>query len=71
METQWQQTHSLDLPCRRSSVECCREQNREFDAVNDNLPEIIELYDNNSRKVTCDYYIDDRMLLPDIINEQA
>ena len=23
------------------------------------------------RKVTCDYYIDDRMLLPDIINEQA
>lgn len=26
---------------------------------------------NNSRKVTCDYYIDDRMLLPDIINEQA
>ena len=43
----------------------------EFDAVNDNLPEIIEFYDNNSRKVTCGYYIDDRILLPDIINVQA
>ena len=44
------------------AVEWCREQNLEFDAVNDNLPEIIELYGNNSRKITCDYYIDDRML---------
>ena len=26
---------------------------------NDNLPEIIEFYGNNSRKVTCGYYIDD------------
>ena len=53
------------------AVEWCREHNLEFDAVNDNLPEIIELYGNNSRKITYDYYIDDRMLLPDIINEQA
>ena len=45
----------------------CREQNLEFDAVNDNLPEIIELYGNNSRKITCDYYIDDRMLLPEAV----
>lgn len=42
----------------------------EFDAVNDNLPEIIEFYGNNSRKVTGGYYIDDRILLPDIINVQ-
>ena len=27
---------------------------------NDNLPEIVELYGNNSRKITCDIYIDDR-----------
>ena len=47
------------------AVDWCREQNLEFDAVNDNLPEIIELYGNNSRKITCDYYIDDRMLLPE------
>lgn len=54
--------------CRRSSVESCRmvrEQNLEFDAVNDNLPEIIEFYGHNSRKISCDYYIDDRMLLPE------
>mgnify|MGYP000428232184 CR=1 FL=1 len=37
----------------------------EFDAVNDNLPEIIEFYGHNSRKISCDYYIDDRMLLPE------
>ena len=37
----------------------------DFDAVNDNLPEIIEFYGHNSRKISCDYYIDDRMLLPE------
>ena len=42
-----------------------QEQNFEFDAVNDNLPEIIEFYGHNSRKISCDYYIDDRMLLPE------
>ena len=42
------------------AVEWCREQNFEFDAVNDNLPEIIEFYGHNSRKISCDYYIDDR-----------
>ena len=48
------------------AVEWCREQNYfEFDAVNDNLPEIIEFYGHNSRKISCDYYIDDRMLLPE------
>lgn len=49
------------------AVEWCREQNLEFDAVNDNLPKIIELYGNNNRKITCDYYIDDRMLLPEAV----
>ena len=46
-----------------NAVEWCREQNLEFDAINDNLPEIIEFYGHNSRKISCDYYIDDRMLL--------
>ena len=32
---------------------------------NDNLPEIIEFYGHNSRKISCDYYIDDQMLLPE------
>ena len=46
------------------AVTWCREHKLEFDAVNDNLPEIVELYGNNSRKITCDYYIDDRACLP-------
>lgn len=31
-----------------------------FDAINDNLPERIELYGTNPRKVTADEYWDDR-----------
>ena len=48
------------------ALDWCHSQGLDFDAVNDNLPEVIALYGNNSRKVTCDYYIDDRMLTPDI-----
>ena len=29
--------------------------------------QIIEMYGNNSRKITCDYYIDDRAMLPDTV----
>ena len=42
------------------AVEWCRMKGLEFDAVNDDLPEIIEQYGGNSRKISCDYYIDDR-----------
>ena len=45
-----------------NAVEWCRHHGLEFDAINDNLPEIVEMYGNNSRKITCDYYIDDRMM---------
>ena len=50
-----------------AAVSWCHEHSLEFDAVNDNLPEIVELYGNNSRKITCDYYIDDRSLLPEAV----
>ena len=46
------------------AVSWCRDQQLEFDAVNDNLPEIIEMYGTNSRKITCDFYIDDKAVLP-------
>ena len=49
------------------AVSWCHDQNLDFDAVNDNLPEIVELYGNNSRKITCDYYIDDKAVLPAMI----
>lgn len=38
----------------------CRERGLEFDAVNDNLPENIRHFGNNSRKVYADVYIDDK-----------
>lgn len=43
-----------------TAVSLCREHGLEFDAVNDNVPEIVELYGHNSRKVTADFYIDDK-----------
>lgn len=46
----------------QSAVRFCKENGLEFDAVNDNVPEVIEKYRNNSRKITCEFYIDDRML---------
>ena len=50
------------------AVSWCRDQQLEFDAVNDNLPEIIEKYGTNSRKITCDCYIDDKAMLPDMLS---
>ena len=47
----------------------CHEQGLTFDAVNDNLPEIVEMYGNNSRKITCDVYIDDRNMTLDSIKQ--
>jgi len=38
----------------------CEQQGLFFDAVNDNLPEVIKLWGGNSRKVDCDLYIDDK-----------
>ena len=49
----------------KDALEWCKDLGLVFDAVNDNLPEIIEFYGHNSRKISCDYYIDDRMLLPE------
>ena len=38
-----------------------------FTFVNDNLPEIVEMYGTNSRKITCDFYIDDKAVLPETV----
>lgn len=32
----------------------------DFDAVNENLPEVIEQFGSDSRKITADVYVDDR-----------
>lgn len=45
-----------------SAINWCKYYGLEFDAINDNLPEIIEYYGSNSRKITCDWYIDDKAI---------
>lgn len=44
----------------KSAVKYCKNYGLEFDAVNDNIRENTEQWNNNCRKVFADYYIDDR-----------
>ena len=46
----------------KMAVEWCRFHGVTFDAVNANLPENIEKYGNDCRKINADFYIDDRNL---------
>ena len=46
------------------AVRFCRIYGLEFDAVNENLPEMIEAYGSDSRKISADFYIDDRSYDP-------
>jgi hypothetical protein len=41
------------------AVEFCKGMGLEFDAVNDNLPEVKMLFEKDPRKVYADIYIDD------------
>ena len=47
------------------AVEYCKKYGLEFDAVNDNLPENIEFFGNNCRKIWAHHYIDDRNWKPE------
>ena len=47
----------------QQAVDWCKEYDLNFDAINDNLPEVIEWYGTNSRKISCNYYIDDRAVI--------
>lgn len=53
------------------AVEWCRGRGLEFDAVNENLPEIIERYGTDSRKITADVYLDDKALAVGALNRWA
>ena len=55
----WSCREGLDLS---AAVDWCAENGLTFDAVNDNLPEVIEKYGINSRKISCDFYIDDKSI---------
>ena len=45
-------------------MEWCRKWELEFDAVNENLPEIIERYGSDGRKIYADVYNDDKSCFP-------
>ena len=47
------------------AVEYCKKYGLEFDAVNDNLPENVEFFGNNCRKVWAHHYVDDRNWTPE------
>ncbi len=48
----------------RKAVTFCNEQGLYFDAINDNVPTIIESYGDNPRKISADLYIDDKAVNP-------
>ena len=59
--------------CRNGEVleqalEWCKQHNIQFDAVNENLPEIQEKWGGDTRKVYCDAYIDDKNMFVSQVN---
>lgn len=49
----------------QDAVEFCLNNGLEFDAINANLPDVIEKYGGDTRKVAADVYIDDQAIKPD------
>ena len=59
-----------DGPELEAAIEACRQQGLEFDAVNDNLPEMKEKWGDNPRKVGADEYWDDRNYFMSLMTDQ-
>lgn len=47
-----------------AAIHWCRDYELEFDAINENLPEYVEFFGGDTRKIYADIYIDDRAMLP-------
>jgi hypothetical protein len=62
-------TNRQDGPLEEA-IKICKEYGLEFDAINSNLPEVVEAYGSDSRKISADYYIDDRAINPNLFNWQ-
>ena len=66
--------HKLILnTCRQGraleeAVQFCRQYQLDFDCINENLPEIIQLYGGDTRKISADRYIDDKSIPPDAVD---
>ena len=63
----WTCRNGIDLT---KAIEFCRNIGLVFDAINDNLPEIKVKYQNNSRKIFANIYIDDRAVIPAEVHER-
>lgn len=48
----------------KAAVDYCKEHGLEFEFVNENLPELVELYGGDTRKINADFYIDDKAVNP-------
>lgn len=52
------------------AVKWCAARGIAFDAVNENLPEVIERFGGDTRKVFADEYLDDKAVLPDAVEKR-
>lgn len=52
------------------ALEWCKKRGIKFDAVNANLPELMEQYGNDPRKIGADIYIDDKSVKPQDIEDK-
>jgi len=50
-----------------AAVQWCGAMGIEFDAINENLPEIVYAFGGDTRKVYADEYLDDRALTPNMV----
>lgn len=48
------------------AVEMCKDVGIVFDAINENLPEVIECFGSDSRKIFAHEYIDDKAVLVNV-----
>lgn len=55
----------------KDAVEWCKDHGLVFDAVNDNLPEIVEAFGGNCRKIFANEYIDDHNRLLESCREKS
>ena len=52
------------------AVKWCAAHGLIFDAVNENLPEIVEAFGGDTRKVFANEYLDDRAVLPECVEKR-
>ena len=52
------------------AVRWCAARGIAFDAVNENLPEIVERFGGDTRKVYADEYLEDKAVLPDSVEKK-